>query len=378
MSEENGYIDADDRIGLPDEMDESRPLITSKGLKAIQELYGDKDLPGRPQPPVPRNLDLRDMPSMLLDVARLRNSAVARTPNAEAFRAAVMLWCASWHEIPASSLPNNDLDLCHLAGFGRDQVAWQAIREQALHGYYECADGRLYHSVVAEKALDAAVKRNNYHDKMEKARAALAAKRALMGETAKATIKETIKVPMIEALTGHKETKGKERNTVTKTETLPTTRAVADATRTEAGTKFDQFWSDDKLAQARGDAVNPKKPARDKFINLVFGGENPDEIFQGWRRCAAALQRSGKYGTQYSPQFIVFLNQRRWEDNYASNGAVNGRQNNGSSAIAAAERLKERFGGASAAAAYVPGSAGPTISLDYGTGPADPKRLPKG
>ena len=70
--------------------------------------------------------------------------------------AAVLLWCASWHQVPAASLPADDPSLCRLAGFGRDLRGWKVAKDAgALHGMVLCSDGRLYHPVVAEKVIQA-------------------------------------------------------------------------------------------------------------------------------------------------------------------------------------------------------------------------------
>ena len=108
-----------------------------------------------PAPPLPATVDLRDFPYMPLDVVRLRDSDLAALETAEAFRAAVLLWAASWHQVPAASLPDDDRVLSNLAGFGRVVAEWRKVREGALRGFTRCADGRLYHLVVAEKAIDA-------------------------------------------------------------------------------------------------------------------------------------------------------------------------------------------------------------------------------
>lgn len=92
---------------------------------------------------------------MPLDVVRLRDSDLAAIETAEAFRAAVMLWCSSWHQLPAASLPDDDRVLANLAGYGRVVREWQKEREGALRGWVKCSDGRLYHPVVAEKAVEA-------------------------------------------------------------------------------------------------------------------------------------------------------------------------------------------------------------------------------
>src|SRR5258708_2302693 len=103
-------------------------------------------------PLVPANVDLRDFPFMPLDVLRLRDSDLATLATGEEFKAAVLLWCASWHQVPASSLPNDDRWLARPSGAG---TAWKRVRREALRGFVPCDDGRLYHSVIAEKALAA-------------------------------------------------------------------------------------------------------------------------------------------------------------------------------------------------------------------------------
>lgn len=109
----------------------------------------------RPMPLVPSEVDLRGLPFMPLDVARLRDSDLAIEATGDEFRAAVLLWCASWNQVPAGSLPNAEQALAAYAGFGRDVKGWRKVSAGALRGFVECADGRLYHPVVAEKALDA-------------------------------------------------------------------------------------------------------------------------------------------------------------------------------------------------------------------------------
>lgn len=106
-----------------------------------------------PAPPISADVDLRDFQFMPLDVVRLRDSDLALTATAEGFRAAVMLWCAAWHQRPPGSLPNNDKAIARLAGCDAD--ALHRIRDEALHGFELFNDGRLYHLVVVEKAIEA-------------------------------------------------------------------------------------------------------------------------------------------------------------------------------------------------------------------------------
>lgn len=92
---------------------------------------------------------------MPLDVVRLRDSDIAAISSGDEFRCAVLLWCASWHQVPAASLPDDDIVLAQLAGYGRVIKEWKKVREGSLRGWVKCSDGRLYHPVVAEKANEA-------------------------------------------------------------------------------------------------------------------------------------------------------------------------------------------------------------------------------
>ncbi len=109
-------------------------------------------------PPIEAHVDLRDFPWMPLDVQRVRASTTAQQ-SGDAFRAAVLLWCAAWHEVPAGSLPNSEKLIAGMAGYhvqnGHLPDEWLAIREAALRGFKQHSDGRLYHRVIVTKAIEA-------------------------------------------------------------------------------------------------------------------------------------------------------------------------------------------------------------------------------
>ncbi len=112
----------------------------------------------RPAPLVPAEVDLRDFPFMPLHVSRLRDSDLASDETPEACWAAVLLWCASWHQVPAGSIPAHDQWLAKQTGYvsrGRIADEWGTVRKGALRGWVECSDGRLYHPVVAQQAIAA-------------------------------------------------------------------------------------------------------------------------------------------------------------------------------------------------------------------------------
>lgn len=103
----------------------------------------------------PADCDLRDFAFMPLDIIRLFGSRFHAVATDAEWRAGVTLWAKSFHQVPAASVPDDDVELCRLAELGRDIKTWRKVREVALHGWVKCSDGRLYHPVVSEKANEA-------------------------------------------------------------------------------------------------------------------------------------------------------------------------------------------------------------------------------
>ena len=54
-------------------------------------------------PLIPASCDLRDFPAMMLECGTLRDSDFAMLANGDEFRAGVLLWAASWHQLPAAN-----------------------------------------------------------------------------------------------------------------------------------------------------------------------------------------------------------------------------------------------------------------------------------
>jgi hypothetical protein len=127
-------------------------------------------VPGAPDPLTPADMDLRGLQFMPLDVNRLRDSGLAIEATADEFRAAILLWCASWNQIPAASLPDSDTSLANYAGYGRDVRGWKRVKKGAMRGFVLCSDGRFYHPVVAEKAAEAWTERLEYREIRENER----------------------------------------------------------------------------------------------------------------------------------------------------------------------------------------------------------------
>ena len=121
--------------------------------------------PERPQPPLAPNVDLRGLPFMPLDVARLLDSVFVAVSTGDEFKAGMTLCCKSWWQVPAASLPNDERVLAHLSGAGS---RWKRIRRMAMWGWVLCSDGRWYHPVVAEKAVQAWAHRTAQRDRAAK------------------------------------------------------------------------------------------------------------------------------------------------------------------------------------------------------------------
>lgn len=106
-------------------------------------------------PPIPPDTDLREKARWFkLDFINLFNSDFMQLATGEEFKAAFALWTRSLHQVPAGSLPNNEIIIARLAGYNPRQRTWKAIREMALYGWTLCDDGRLYHPTVTGTVLD--------------------------------------------------------------------------------------------------------------------------------------------------------------------------------------------------------------------------------
>lgn len=107
---------------------------------------------------------------------------------------------------------------------------------------------------------------------------------------------------------------GKKKDANTKIESETHIRAVAKATRPDAGKVFDdEFWP----AYPKREGENPKAPARKAFITAVKSGHDPSGITAGAKRYAETLRKSGQIGTRYVAQAVTWLHQARWEDHNA-------------------------------------------------------------
>lgn len=110
----------------------------------------------RPPALTPPGCDLRNFLRMPMEVGRLLASEtwIEAADEPRLGHALISLWCEAWRQVPAGSLPNIERTLQRLS-MCPNAREWAAIRDRALAGWHLCTDGRLYHPVVSEMALEA-------------------------------------------------------------------------------------------------------------------------------------------------------------------------------------------------------------------------------
>ena len=122
-----------------------------------------------PAPLTPADCDLRGLEFIPVEIGRLLDSDTYTLSTGDEFKAAMTLWLKSWLQVPAASIPADERLQARLAGVS--VTDWRGLAERALHGWQLCSDGRLYHSVIAEKALTAWLERLTYQERSAKANA---------------------------------------------------------------------------------------------------------------------------------------------------------------------------------------------------------------
>lgn len=163
-----------------------------------------------PVPPVPADASLSDLPYMPLYKERLNRSRAWRDARRqpEIGFYLINLWLAAFFSRPFGSLPDDDDELCDTALC--EIRRWPKVREKVMRGWTKCADGRMYHPVVVEIALEVWGKRKEYKDRAAVARKAKEAKRAAVTGSITDTVTDTDTEPVTD-LTSALKGKGKVR-----------------------------------------------------------------------------------------------------------------------------------------------------------------------
>lgn len=121
-----------------------------------------------PRPPlVPPQVDLAGLAYMPFDTTRALDSDTFAIATGDELAACLKLWLRSWGQIPAGSIPADHRVLARWAGVSLTE--FQGLAPVALRGWMPCTDGRLYHPVIAEKALVAWLSRLSLQERSAKA-----------------------------------------------------------------------------------------------------------------------------------------------------------------------------------------------------------------
>jgi hypothetical protein len=287
-----------------------------------------------PAPLTPSSGDLRNFPFTPIFRSRLFGSSFhARSSDAE-WRAGVTLWLKSWDQVPAGSLPDDDIDLCRLAELGRDLKTWSEIKPGAMRGWIKCSDDLWYHPVVAEGVNEALERKKAQRLRTLKAR--IASLRKTLNDTQteerKSAITRQIDILSLELsqaegtpVTGPSvELSQAEIGPVTESnryrqgyrqgqglDSLPGLDGLG-----EVAGQFEAFW---QAYPSRSPHPNPKKLARANFEAVIKRGVDPAIIVAGAERYAryAAAERTDP---KYIAQAATWLNQERWTEPYELRG----------------------------------------------------------
>lgn len=238
-----------------------------------------------PAPLVPADHDVRSLDGFMLNVKRLFASELLAIATPEECWAAFLLWCRAWQQVPAGSLPNDDRKL---AGFSGAGSRWKKVRENALHGFVLCSDGRLYHRFLCEEVKRAYKSHMDHQARRETDKKRLQDWRAKRGQETQETGDETgfgtdDETGSVEIETKQDKTKQKLASKQI-TETLPRERLPSD-------------WGE-RAAAARAASGLPEADLAAewaKFIDRI--AEEPTlDRWLGWvlKARAAAASEAGK------------------------------------------------------------------------------------
>lgn len=193
-------------------------------------------------------------------------------------------------------LPADDRKLARIARMS--DAEWSDARLN-LSEFFEEQDGEWRHARIDEELSVA-------QQKSAKAKASARASVAARQANAERTLND--RSADGELLGEDRE--GKKDSPKSKSSTT-NVRSVDKPTRPATDDKFEEFW---KAYPHRGEAADPKKPAREKFDRALKRGVEPDAIIIGAKRFAEIERRAGRAGTEKCAQAVTWLNQDRWQD----------------------------------------------------------------
>lgn len=261
------------------------------------------------EPPLPADTNLRDFDWMPLEVRRLLKSdwwILACLEEPQAALAAVHLWAEAWHQVPAASLPQNDAILMCLARV--DAATWSRIKERVMQPWRLASDGRLYHLVLVEKAIDARQRQAEAAVRRGKAKERMAALRT--GNPVRTFAEQggdacAERSPNVPRMTGTRT--GTEKRKKEPPISPPEGGEAEPPKGQHYPAAFLAWWDTYPRKVGKLAALRAWERARARV-----GGAAPHQTLQ--TACVAFAAASSGSDPQFLPHPSTWLNQGRWED----------------------------------------------------------------
>jgi hypothetical protein len=124
-----------------------------------------------PEPLVPAGTSLRSFDWFPFQALGWINSPRRLRAPAGGIEVMLLLMAEAWRQVPAASLPSDDLVLRNLAGLSAKGPVWNRLKKWVLEDWVLCRDGRYYHPDLARAATETLKGRKSTANRMAKHRA---------------------------------------------------------------------------------------------------------------------------------------------------------------------------------------------------------------
>ena len=269
----------------------------------------ENELRDLPEPLVPADCDCTDLDGFMLNVERLMASELVALSSHEVIASALFLWCRAWKQRPAASLPADDKVIAAFAKLPMSR--FRKLREEVLHGFVLCSDGRMYHRVLAEEARKAYDRKVAFQRRRETDAERLRNWRASRDKSKDETrfnevscTNDETRVETRFVAEGQGQGQGQGQKKDPPQPPLPGgAQAGSRPARPEYPADFEAVWAD-YPPRAGG---NSKRAAFRAWSARINSGVPAKAIRDGVLRYRRYLERSGKIGTEFVKQAATFF-----------------------------------------------------------------------
>jgi uncharacterized phage protein (TIGR02220 family) len=111
-----------------------------------------------------------------IDLQQVQQSDTWALASAEIRPWLLMLWVASWQQVPCGSLPSDDKVIA--ARIGMPFESFNAAKNVLMRGWWLASDGRLYHETITERVIAMLDRKKAERDRQAAYRASLKARKS--------------------------------------------------------------------------------------------------------------------------------------------------------------------------------------------------------